>query len=363
MLPIFRDGPPVQNVDSGQDATLLLDVGPRYLAVRLIATVSKTESSATEPSLDEAIGQILVQVNSDTKRTITLASYLNAIQTKWNARLAATLYSKTANDLITTVNDSGSDPVTRTSTWVIDIWFAEPTRDSYSARKAFGWPTVWNNTATGNFPANYTAKIGFVISIPSGSSLSNPAMRCEILTDNVTGALVTAAGSKAGPGMIPLDVLAAAGIVGPNVGEPVMPITHWYKMNPNYSSTALSIFEWPFSGGSIQELDLFCQSGDDVAKFDIQLDNAINRNTTKASNDQLNLAWGWNSAYGSGTAGINYPAADLCSIAFDFTDDPGDALSTANFRKLQLDLTLTDAAASNKTIPIIAQVYRNGLLL
>lgn len=363
MVKIFRDGPPVLNVVAGQNATLDLDVGPRYHAVRLIATASFTQAgAAADPDLDDVLGTIVVNVNGDPKRTHT-ASQLNAILTKWNARLAATLYSKTANDLVTAVADTNAGGnYTRTSTWVLDIWFAEPTRDSYAARAALAWPTSWNNQAVGNYPANYTCDIQVQIGVPNIANVTDPAIRAEILTDKVQGAIVGAPGTS-GPGVIGSDVLAAAGIVAPPVGAPVMPITYWYNFPEDYSSTAVVIRKWPFVGGTVQELDLFCQSGDDVASFTVLLDGSINRKTTKASNDELNEGYGWNNGYGNGTAGINYPAADLLSMAFDFDDDPGSALSTATFGTLELDLTLTDAAAANKSIQFVAQVYRNGLLL
>lgn len=369
MLKIFRDAPPVKNVVAGQNCTLDLDVGWRYHAIRLIATVSNTQAAATEPSLDQAIGQITCLVNGDPKRT-HIASYLNAVQTKWKAGLAATLYSKTANDLLTTVNDSTSGGVTtRTSTWVLDIWFAEPSRDSYQARQAFAWPTQWNNAAIGNYKANYTAQIQIQVAIPAGggvpgatAGLSSPAMRAEMMVDNLAGALVAAAGTRAN-GQIATDVLSAAGITPPAVGTPIMPITHWYQFPEDYASTAIVIRDWPFAGGTVQQMDLFCQSGDDVASYVVLTDNSIKRKTTKASNDQENIGWGWNNSYGNGTAGINYVAADLLSLAFDFDDDPGSALSTAAFNTLELDLTLTQAAAGNKSIVFLAQVYRNALLL
>ncbi|HEX3626691.1 MAG TPA: hypothetical protein VH280_14855 [Verrucomicrobiae bacterium] len=369
MLKIFRDAPPVKNVVSGQLATLDLDIGWRYHAIRLIATVANTQSAATEPTLDQAIGTITALVNGDPKRT-HIASYLNAIQKKWNAGLAATLYTKTANDLLTTVNDSTANSLTtRTSTWVLDVWLAEPTRDNYQAKQAFGWPTQWNNAAVGNFAANYSAKIQFQVQVPAGggvpgttAGLSSPVIRAEMMVDNAAGPVVGVAGAR-GPGVIGTDLLQRAGIVAPPVGSPIMPITHWYQFPEDYSSTALVIRDWPWSGGTLQELDLFCQSGDDVGSFTVLTDNAIKRKSTKASNDQMNVGWGWNSSYGAGTAGNDYVAADLFAMAFDFDDDPGSALSSANYNTLELDLTLTAASASNKSIIFIAHVYRNGLLL
>ncbi len=63
MLKIFRDAPPVKNVIAGQNATLDLDLGYNYHCIRLIATVTKDNATALEPTLDEAIGQIVLNVN------------------------------------------------------------------------------------------------------------------------------------------------------------------------------------------------------------------------------------------------------------------------------------------------------------
>jgi hypothetical protein len=363
MFKPFRDAPPVVNVVAGQTATLDLDVGWRYHAIRIISTVTKNAGAATEPTLDEAIGQITVNVNGDPKRTHLLASHLNAIQTKWSDRISATLYSKVANDLVTaTIDGAVGGNVQRTSTWVLDIWLSEPSRDSYQARQAFAWPTQWNNKAVGNFPANYTADIQVQLGVPTSASISGTAMRAEMMVDNIAGSLVAAAGGTA-PGQIGTDILALAGITAPAVGSPCMPVTHFYTFPEDYSSTALAIRKWPFTGGTIQELDLFCQAGDDVASFVVLTDNTIKRKTSKNSNDMMNLGWGWNRNYGNGTAGINFVAADLLSLAFDQDDDPGSALSTATFNTLELDLTLTQAAAGNKSITFVAQVYRNALLV
>jgi len=353
-FPIFRDAPPVVNVVQGQNATLDLDDGWRYHCVRLIATVTKDAALATEPTLDEAIGTIVCNVNADPKRTHK-ASLLNAIQKGWSAQVAATLYSKTANDLITaTVDGAAGGHVQRTSTWVLDVWFSEPTRDSYTARKAFAWPTSWANKAIGNFPANYTAHIQLAIGVPNDASLTNPAMRAEYMADAVQGPLVDANLAA---------LLQNAGISAPAVGTPIMPVTHWYQFPEDYSSSALVIRKWPFAGGTIQEIDLFCQAGDDVTAFTVLADNVIKRKTTKSSAHQLNEAWGWNTGYGAGMAGIDYVFADKATIPFDFDDDPASALSTADFSTLELDITLNQAVAANKSITFIAQVYRNALLV
>lgn len=371
MLPIFRDAPAVKNVIAGQNATCDYDVGWTYYALRFVATVTTSASSATEPLLSDAIGQIVLNVNGDPKRTVQ-AYELNAIQSAWSSKVAAKLYSKTANDLITATTDgSANSQVQRTSTWVLDVWLAEPTRDSYAARKAFAWPTAWNNKAVGAYPANYTANLQAVIGVPStstqsGVTLAGPVIRSEMMVDSKLGALVAAAG-QSGPGQIGTDILALAGIPTPDagVGAPIMPVTHFYRFAFTYGGTSVQLrgTDWPFTTGSLQQLTAFCQAGDDITNYQVLLDTAIRRKVSKASNDLMNIAWGWNDAYGAGTSGTNYLAADVCHIAFDFTDDPADALSTATYKTLELDLTLNQAVATNKSIIFVPQFYRNALLL
>ena len=365
MLKIFRDAPAVKNVVAGQNATCDLDVGWNYHCIRLIATVTKDNATALEPTLDEAVGQIVLNVNKDPKRTHLLASHLNSIQKAWGADLAATLYSKIGNDLKTaTVDGAIGGRVQRTSTWVLDIWLSEPTRSTYRARQAFAWPTAWNNKAVGAFPANYTANIQAQIGVPSGSSLSTPQMRAEMMVDSKLGFVVGVAGAKAA-GTIGADLLAQAGIPAPAVGSPIMPISHWYNFVTTYGGTSIQIrgTDWPFNNGSLQQLSAFCQSGDDITDVQVLLDTAIRLKATKNSINQMNEAWGWNSDYGAGTAGIDYVFADVLHLAWDFDDDPSSAVSTATFNTLELDLMLNQAVAPNKSMTIGAQFYRNALLL
>ena len=365
MLKLFRDAPPVKNVVAGQNATCDLDVGWNYHCIRLIATVTKDNATALEPTLDEAIGQIVLNVNKDPKRTHLLASHLNSIQKAWSADLSATLYSKIGNDLKTATTDgSAGGTVQRTSTWVLDIWLTEPSRSTYTARQAFSWPTAWRNNAVGAFPANYTSNIQVVVGTPGGATLSDPVIRAEMMVDTRLGNVVGAAGDRT-PGVIGLDLLAQAGIPAAPVGAPIMPISHFYNFAKTYGGTNVQIrgTEWPFNSGSLQQLSAFCQSGDDITDVAVLLDSAVRLRATKKSINQMNEAWGWNANYSTGTAGIDYVFADVLHLAFDFDDDPSSAISTATFNTLELDLLLNQAAALNKTITMAAQFYRNALLL
>ena len=365
MLKIFRDAPPVKNVIAGQNATLDLDLGYNYHCIRLIATVTKDNATALEPTLDEAIGQIVLNVNKDPKRTHLLASHLNSIQKSWNSDLTATLYSKIGNDLKTaTVDGSANGRVQRTSTWVLDVWLSEPSRSTYTARQAFSWPTAWANKAIGAFPANYTANIQAVIGTPAaGTTLTAPVMRAEIMWDAGWSSCRRCRRSLAwrhrcGPSRASRHSGAGAW----HSDDARLALVQLWK---TYGGTAVQLrgTEWPFNSGSLQQLSMFCQSGDDITDVVVYLDTAVRLKTTKNSINQMNEAWGWNSGYGAGTAGIDYVFADVLHMAFDFDDDPSSAVSTATFNTLELDLTLNQAVAANKSINMAAQFYRNALLL
>ncbi len=182
--------------------------------------------------------------------------------------------------------------------------------------------------------------------------------------DTRMGPVAGAAGDRS-PGVIGADLLAQAGIPAQAPGTPMMPVSHWYNFAKTYGGTAVQLrgTEWPFNSGSLQQLSMFCQSGDDITNVVVYLDTAVRLKTTKNSINQMNEAWGWNSGYGAGTAGIDYVFADVLHMAFDFDDDPSSAVSTATFNTLELDLTLNQAVAANKSINMAAQFYRNALLL
>lgn len=357
-------------------ATCDFDVGWNYYVLRLVSTVSTTKAgAAVEPLLSDAVGQIVLNVNKDPKRTM-LAYELNSIHRAWADNLSATLYSQTGNDLQTAVADTGAGPFTRTSTWVIDIFLAEPTRDSYTARKSFSWPTRWGNSAVGGFPANYTCNIQAAVGVPqastqAGVTLSNPAMRFEAMYDAKLGPIVGAVGGTA-PGVIGSDILAAIGIpagagTSSPVGAPIMPITQFYRWSVPYGSVAVQVrgTDWPFNKGSLQQLSLFMPTDqpDYIQGVQLLLDTAFKVKTNKASIEKMNRAWGWSELYGAGTAGNDYVAASALHLALDFSDDPSDSLTSVSYTTLELDLTLSQAASANKQIIAIAQFYRNALVL
>ena len=320
MFKIYQPSSPVVNVVAGQNATLDLSVGPRYHVLHLIASVSKTAATSgfTSATLADALGLINVKVNTVSRRQ-HLATELDAINTRWSAGLAAVKLDNVANDLVTAVADVVvSTNTTRTTTFIIPIYLAEPARDQYLIRDGFAWPTAW---ASGR-----RASIQLEIGIPANSGMSAPVVRAMETIDFALGST-----NKA--------------------GADVMPIVHWYRQPETYAGTSIAIRKWPFTG-VIQQLSVLSPETDYVGSFEVKGDNVTKFKGTKADTDKLFDSYGWN------TSGA---AAGRLDLAFDFSDNPLDSLDMTQFGVFELGLTLKAASASNKTLVLLAQVYRDEL--
>lgn len=323
MFKLRANSPPVKNVVLGQNATLDLDPGYRYHKVNLIVTITKTGATAGnafQPLLSDALGLIDIRVNTKSRRQ-HLASELNAVQTRWSAALAAEQLDQVANDCVTAAADvvNGAN-TTRTTTFILPVCFAEPSRDSYTAREAFAWPTLW---ASGR-----TAKIQFVIGVPANAGVATPVMRATHIYDLVTGP------------------------VNPTTKADMMPLTMWYRDSETYAGTNVVLQNWPFASGNLQQLQIFCPAGDDVATFTFKGDSTTLSEGDKAGLDNDNNNYNWNSA------GVN---ADRFDWAADMDDDPMGAPNVANYTTLRLSLVLTQAAAANKNLIVLSQVYQDAL--
>ena len=348
--------PPVLNVVAGGSATLSLDPGPRYHAVILIATVTKTAATSgfTSATLSDVLGLINNKVNTVGKRQHT-AQELNEVQTAYSSNLAAVRYDGYDNNFNAVADTTGTYNsiacTNRTTTFVLFVNYAEPSRDSYTARSAFAWPTSWVNAA-GTIIA--TAQVQLEIGIPQNSTVAStsvmtsngllftgPAVRAEIITDNVSG---------------PLD----------STGKPVMPIVHWYRQIETYTGTSVQVRKFPFIG-NLSQVSIFSPngSGDDATVLQIQKNNQNVLLSGKRINDDTNIVYFWNTGHLGTTAGdltgTNWPAADVTHVAQDFDDDPTSWLTIGSGDILELDLTLAQATASNKNLVLLSQVWRDAL--
>ncbi|MDD5139394.1 MAG: hypothetical protein PHY43_03920 [Verrucomicrobiales bacterium] len=320
MYKIRQPSSPVVNVVAGQVATHELVRGPRYHDVTYNVTVTKTGATAGNafvPTLADALDNIVVLVN-DSERRVHLATELDAIQTRWQASLAVAANHQIGNDLMTAVPDVvvGGN-TTRTTTFVLTVNFAEPSRILNADREKFAWPTAW---ASGR-----TAKIQIKLKVPVVAGVVNPVITAQESIDFVLGPVVN--------------------------GKDSLPMTAWVRQPEIYAGLNPAIRKWSFTG-LIQQMTIFCQPNDDVLKAVIKNGNAIIFDETKIGFDLLCDRHNWNAA------GKN---ADRCDIAADYTDNPGDVLQVQDGVLFELKLQLSAAAAANKTLVILSQVYLDAL--
>lgn len=337
MEKILQPSTGVDNVNVGQVATHNLRKGPFYHHLTYIVTVQKTAATAgfTSAVLSDALAQIEVRVNTEAKRTF-LAQELDTIQQAWSPNYGAIALDGIGNDLITAVPDVvvGAN-TTRTTTVLFTIYFSEASRKSYVAQRFFGLPTLWKN-ADGSTYA--TADIQIALKIPAGV-VTNPTIRCEEFIDFASGPRlkVLANGTP--------DYTSAA----------VLPMVNFWRINKNYSATEFSITDWGNVKGKLQQITLFGQAADYLTKFKLKADNVVKRDTTKVSNDQLNLKYEWDFPIPTLTA--PYDKANVTHIALDTSDDITDWLDFNAYNSIELALVLNQAAAANKAVYAIVQAY------
>jgi len=366
MLKTHIQGPPIQNVTQGQSAILNLDAGPRYHAVPLIATVTKTAPAAgfTSATLSDVLGLLQIKVNTKMKRQHT-AQELNEVQTAWDFQGAAILYDKQDNNFNAVADSTNTynsiSCTTRVSTWVLVVNFAEPCRDSFLARELYAWPTTWIKNGT----VVQTANIQMNIAVPNTTTAG--LTRANINTTMSAGYQLME--TPVIRGEVVFD--AGTGVFDAQTGLPVMPGTQWYRDNLIYSSTNFMNRIWSFLG-NINQMSIFSPdtSGDDVWKCTLKRTPVGGSVTnifdgSKKVRDGESLVYGWNPYHlgittGDAT-GTNWHAADVFHLAMDFDDTPTNFLPFNQGDVLELDLTLYQATASQKNLIVISQVYNDML--
>jgi hypothetical protein len=184
----------------------------------------------------------------------------------------------------------------------------------------FSWPTLW---ASGRKVA-----ISIELSVPSNAGIANPVVRANENFDYTLGKLDSG-------------------------GNDVMPITQWYLDPQSYSSVNFSLRDWPYQG-IVQQITVFSPNGsnDNVGTGQIIGDQDIKFSGAKAELDKVYNDSKFNAA------GI---LPGMTDFVFDYTDDPSDALDMRQFKTFQMNLTLTAAAAGQKTLNIVSQVFRDAL--
>jgi hypothetical protein len=303
---------PVVGVQLGQKAaTCDLQIGPRYHTL-WIEVVAKGAAGKTLV-LTDVLGLLSLKINGRVQRQ-HLASELDAIQTDYGPAYAANTY-KMVNGLPTVAALANAD----TGMFVLGIHLAEPWRKSYAATEAMAWYTSWQD--------------GSVV----------PTFQLEIECPNTGNVDATAPYT--------ISVYAEKDFaVGPVDGnkKPVQLITRWERTSKPYTGAGdLYIIDMP-KRHVLEQVTIFGQTNDNVTACKVKVDNRILRDVTKVRNDQTLIGREWNEANLS---------VDRFHLAFDYSDLPTDGLVLEGVKDFQVIPTLGAAAAANKMLTLISQVY------
>ena len=347
MEKILQPSTGVQNVAIGQQATHNLRKGPFYHHVTYFVTVWKTALTAgfTSATLQDALAAIEVRVNTTARRSF-LAIELEAIQGAYGTNFLTTASDNLLNDGITaqadTVNATGANingpggvippaSTQRPTTFEFTIYFSEPSRNSYTARRFFGLPTSWK---TGK-----TVDIQIALSVPANAGISNPIITAEEFIEFTTG-----------------PHLKSLANGQPDTTSPeVLPFVHFWRIPANYAANVFSITDWGNVAGQLQQISVFGQNNDFLQSFKLKADNVTKRDTTKGRNDRLCERYDWNAPVPTLPAPYNQP--NVTHIALDVSDDVTDWLNFNAYKNVELAFQLSQAAAANKAVVAIVQAY------
>ncbi len=319
---IRQPSSPVINVVQGQKATHEFNRGPRYHNTTYAMTITKTGATAGaafQPTVQDICENILVLVNDAERREHT-ALELDAVQNRWSPNLAIAKFDQIGNDLKTAVADVvvGAN-TTRTTTFLVTLNFAEPSRSTFADREKFAWPTAWKS--------GRTAKVQVKLSIADAAGCVDPVVTAKETIDYQLG---------------PVD---------PTTGKDAFPITMWHRQEETYGGTSPVIRKWSFKG-LVQQMSIFSQTGDEVQSAKLKLGTAVIFDDVKASIDKLHDENNWN---------MSGKSAARFDLTPDYSDNPGDAVLFDGNTVFELALQLKASAAANKTLTILSQVYYDAL--
>lgn len=302
---ILKKLAPLEGVIPGETATLDLPIGPRYHKIMLTAVVKGP--TGAPPKLSDILGLIKIQVNGKTQREFT-ADELDALNTRNGAEFGVEVTNLT----------TPGDPLGNAdkAQFRIPILFAEPFRKSYAAGEMMAWPTRWPNGATlGTFQIS--------VKVPDTSGTSLHSISAVATIDNVLGTLDAN-------------------------GNPIFNISKWTRQTVIYTAAGeLFLVNLP-KRDLYQQMNFFTQSGDAISHIKIVRDGEDILDVDTDVNNRDLIEYGLNAAAES---------ADRLDVVFDRDDLPDSALPMNGVREFQVIPTLAAAAASNKAITLITQLY------
>ena len=347
---IQRQCNPVQGATWGQTPTLELQLGPRYRYLLLEIFVTNANTPKI-PVLADVLSDIIIKIGGNPQRTHS-AVQLDAINKSYGAQYACNAYKTTSGALTYTggVPDApaAGNGTTIGTVFYLPIYFREPWRQSYAAKEMMAWYTAWQD---GSLLPSFTVDLAIPALSANILAASAITINCYAETDNAVG---------------PLD----------SSKKPVAAITKWKRQQLVYGGAGdlvvttlnkqevynqISLFsaykngKGPFAGNTPAQI---ITDQNDLAAFDavsrvkVEADNRTVRDVSKTVNDQALLDDDFNEA------GL---PADRFDICFDKSDLPTDGLvmqaGSASVKDFRITATLATAAAENKSMQALMQIY------
>lgn len=302
---ILKKLPPLEGVVAGEKATLDLPIGPKYHKILLVGTVKPAVGAIAVPS--NIMGLIKVKVNGKAQREMTIDE-LDALNTLNGAEFARSIENL----------DSPGNPLANghKARFSVPILLAEPFRKSYAAGEMMAWPTRWSNGATlGTFQVE--------IDVPAAGANTLHGLVAYAVIDNTLGQLDAN-------------------------NSPIFNISKWLRQTVLYTSAGDRYLVNLPKRDLYQQMNFFTQTGDPISHIKIKRDTEEILDVDKNVND-LDLT-----SYGLNPAGIS---ANRLDVVFDRDDLPDSALPMNGVREFEVIPTLAAAAATNKVITLISQLY------
>jgi hypothetical protein len=301
---ILKKLAPVEGVIPGEKATVDLVIGPRYHNLILEATVKPPAGGIATMAM--IMGLINILVNGKSQRQFT-AGELSVLNPLNGAEFDVETYNVTDPGTALAADD--------TARFRVSILFGEPFRKSYAADKVMAWPTIWpGNVSLGTFQVE--------IEVPAVAGTTLHSIKAYAEMDGELG----------------------------QVGDsgPIFNVSKWWRQTVIYTAAGDRHITTLPKRDRYQSMHFFTQAGDPISHIKIRRDGQDIIDVDKDVNDH-NLV----------VRGINKLAlsADRLDVIFDRDDLPDSALPMNGVSEFEVIITLAAAAAANKAITLITQVY------
>lgn len=303
--------PPMEGVVPGEKATLDLPTGPRYHKFICEGTVKP--DGATVATVDDIFGTFKLYVNGKAQREFTVLE-LAALNLLNGAEFAVQVENL----------DNPGNPLAAgdKARFRVSILLGEPFRKSYAAGEIMAWPTRWVNSADGKIVAELNS-FQLEISVPNVTDYTLHDIKIFATIDSRGGNF-------------------------DNNGLPLFNISKWYRETITYTASGDRYLTNLPKRDTYQQMNFFSQVGDTISAIKVKRDGEEIIDVPKRINDHDLTDYGLNG---------DALSDDRFDVVFDRDDLPDSAMPMNGVREFEVILTLDAAAAANKVITLVRQVY------